>query len=56
MMVYLAESVHNRRHRPMSHALYGDSYEPQLYIPAGCGGEVAWWTIPTMAVIKNVSR
>ena len=38
------ESVRDRRHRPMSHAPHGDSYGPQLYIPAGCSGEVAWWT------------
>ena len=35
---YPAESVRDRRHRPMSH---DDSYGPQLYIPAGCSGEVA---------------
>ena len=46
------ESVHDRRHqRPMSHAPHDDSYGPQLYIRSG---EVAaWWTIPTMAVIKK---
>ena len=30
--------MRDRRHRPMSH---NDSYGPQLYIPAGCSGEVA---------------
>ena len=30
--------MRDRRHRPMSH---DDSYGPQLYIPAGCSGEVA---------------
>ena len=40
------------RYRPMSHAPHDDSYGLQLYIPAGCSGEVvAWWTIPTMEVI-----
>ena len=57
MTVYLVESVRDRRHRPMSHAPHDDSYGPQLYIPAGCSGEVAAWrTIPTMAVIKNSAR
>ena len=30
--------MRDRRYRPMSH---DDSYGPQLYIPAGCSGEVA---------------
>ena len=50
------KSVRDRRHRPMSH---DDSYGPQLYIPAGCSGEVArpsGPTIPSMAAIKNSSR
>ena len=34
------ESMRDRRHRPMSHAPHDDSYGPQLYIPAGCSGEV----------------
>ena len=34
------ESVRDRCHRQMSHALHSDSYEPQLYISAGCSGEV----------------
>ena len=51
------ESVRNRRHRPKSHAPHDDSYGPQLYVPAGCSGEVAaWWTIPMIAMIKNSSR
>ena len=35
------ESARDRCHRPMSHALHSDCHGPQLYIPAGCSGEVA---------------
>ena len=34
----VSRGVRDQRHRPLSH---DDSYGPQLYIPAGCSGEVA---------------